>query len=305
GRLRRELGVLPPGDFRNCIVALADAEPLMTKLFQYRFSEGSGLDGHSFGNLFIVAMSGVVGSFEDAIKESGRVLAVRGQVLPSTLEHVVLSARLEDEATVRGESNIPSTGKRIKHVYLEPEGVAAYPEAVRALEEADLIVLGPGSLFTSVMPNLLVSGIADAIRRSRAMKVYICNVATQPGETDNFTVADHVDTLIRHVGPGLFQYVLANNNLRRRIPPGGPIHTVLPDGSLPAEVQLVAYDVINEENPLRHDPRKLSNGLMKLYYARAADAPVFREVVQGTNGHQPAGNGAAQVLSGPPAKDDR
>src|SRR5512133_510071 len=181
GRLRRELGVLPPGDFRNCIAALADAEPLMTKLFQYRFSEGSGLDGHSFGNLFIVAMSGVTGNFEQAIRESSRVLAVRGQILPSTLENVTLCAELEDADLVQGESKISESSQPIKRVYLEPEHPAAYPEAMRAILDADMIVVGPGSLYTSILPNLLVKDLLGAIKASRALKVYVCNIATQSG----------------------------------------------------------------------------------------------------------------------------
>lgn len=268
GRLRRELGVLPPGDFRQCIAALADAEPLMSRLLQYRFPEGSGLEGHSFGNLFIVAMSGVVGNFEDALRESGRVLAVRGQILPSTLENVTLSAILEDDVRLRGESMIPTTGKRIREVYLEPADVEAYPEAVRALEEAEVIVLGPGSLFTSVMPNLLVPGIADAVRRSKALKVYICNVATQVGETDGFTIADHVNTIFQHTSPDLFQYVLANGSRIQRIPAGAPIAAVEEIGELPESVRLLRTDVVNDANPLRHDPEKLSKAVMRLYYGR-------------------------------------
>lgn len=302
GRLRRELGVLPPGDFRQCIAALADSEPLMSKLLQFRFQEGSGLEGHSFGNLFIVAMSGVVGNFEDAITESCRVLAVHGQIFPSTLEHVTLTARLEDEATVRGESAIPSTGQRIKHVYLEPEEALAYPAAVRALEEADYIILGPGSVYTSVLPNLLVPGIAAAIQRSRALKVYVCNVATQPGETDGFTVADHVDTLFQHVGAGLFQYVVVNGNLRRRIPPGGPIQSVMPQGIIPAGVRLIQADVIDDGNPLRHDPITLSNALMKLYYSRAADLQVVPEPALASNGHSVTSEGVPQPVPGPNGK---
>lgn len=273
GRLRRELGVLPPGDFRQCIAALADAEPLMSKLLQYRFQEGPGLEGHSFGNLFIVAMSGVVGNFEDALRESGRVLAVRGQVLPSTLDNVTLSAILEDDVTMRGESNIPTTGKRIREVYLEPPDVKAYPEAVRALEEADIIVLGPGSLFTSLMPNLLVPGVADAIRRSKALKVYVCNVATQVGETDGYTIADHVNTIFQHTSPGLFHYVIANANRTQRIPTGAPIQAVQEQGNLASGVRMIRHDVVDNANPLHHDPEKLSQAILRLYFQRSVASP--------------------------------
>jgi len=179
GRLRRELGILPPGDVRNCIAALADAEPLMTKLFQYRFGDGSDLAGHSFGNLFIVAMSGVLGNFEEAIKQTSRVLAVRGQIVPSTLVDVTLEAKTEDEQTIQGEVNISESTSRIKEVCLQPPNPQACPEAIRAILDADMIVVGPGSLLTSVLPNLLVDGIRRAIKASSALKLYVCNVATQ------------------------------------------------------------------------------------------------------------------------------
>lgn len=265
GRLRREMGVLPPGDFRNCIAALADVEPLMTKLFQYRFSEGSGLEGHSFGNLFIVAMSGVTGNFEQAIQESSRVLAVRGHILPSTLANVVLSARTEDEATVHGESNIPHAGSRIRQVYIEPADARAHPEAVRALLEADLIVLGPGSLYTSILPNLLVKGIRDAIRASPALKVYVCNVATQKGETDGFSMGDHVIALECHVGKGLFDIVLANSNTAA-LPAEWGVHPVVGDGTPSGGAESIFADLVNEEYRLRHDHKKLAACLLRLYY---------------------------------------
>jgi len=264
GRLRRELGVLPPGDFRNCIAALADAEPLMTKLFQYRFSEGAGLKGHSFGNLFIVAMSGVTGSFERAINESSRILAVSGQILPATLTDVTLCARADDESTIQGECNIPLSGRRIKQVYLEPERVQAYPEAMRTLMEADLIIAGPGSLYTSILPNLLVEGIKEAVAASSALKVYVCNVATERGETDGFAVADHVEVLERHLGPGLFHYVIANSNTEAVLLPDWGANIVTVD-SKPSGVELIMADVVNEEYRLRHDPRKLAAALLRLY----------------------------------------
>src|SRR5438552_854770 len=188
GRLRRELGVLPPGDLRNCIAALAEAEPLMTSLFQHRFNGGSGLDGHSFGNLFIVAMTAVTGNFEEAVRETSRVLAVRGQILPSTLTSVTLEAMTEDDETIRGESSITERGTRIQEVRLLPANVQANPEAIRSILEADVVVCGPGSLLTSVLPNLLVDGIRQALAITQAAKIYVCNVATQHGETDGFTV---------------------------------------------------------------------------------------------------------------------
>lgn len=271
GRLRRELGVLPPGDFRNCIAALADAEPLMTKLFQYRFSEGSGLDGHSFGNLFIVAMSGVTGSFEQAIRESGRVLAVRGQILPSTIENVTLCAELVDEAHVAGESQISLSTKAIKRVYLQPEYPMAYPEAIRAILDADLIVVGPGSLYTSILPNLLVRDLASALLASNALKVYVCNVATQRGETDDFTVKDHVEALLRHLPENPFHFVLANDKVGAVLPSHWHVSQVDPSsGELRlAGTEMVQADVVDPKNPLRHDPKKLAQALMKLFYDKA------------------------------------
>lgn len=269
GRLRRELGVLPPGDLRNCIAAMADAEPLMTNLFQYRFTEGSELAGHSFGNLFIVAMSEVTGSFEEAIRHTSRVLAVRGQILPSTLANVTLYARTEDERTISGESNISSARSPLQEVYLQPADVQAYPEAIRAILDADLVVVGPGSLFTSVLPNLLVEGIGRALLVSKATKVYICNVATQPGETDAFTVADHLATLERHVGKSLFHFVLANSNPR-------PVHLVSNRLSQPVPIsegpldgaRLVLADVVSDDNTYHHDAKKLAAAVMRLYYER-------------------------------------
>ena len=273
GRLRRELGVLPPGDFRQCLVALADAEPLMTRLFQYRFNEGSGLEGHSFGNLFIVAMTAITGNFERALRESSRVLAVRGQILPSTLADLTLCAEFEDEDLVAGESQITRTRKKIKRIFFQPSRPPAYPEAIRAILEADLIVIGPGSLYTSVLPNLLVEDIARAIRASSAVKVYVCNVATQHGETDEFGVADHIRTLTRHVSPGIFDYVLANNNFNVQIPSewqASPVQLTGVVGNA-EQYRIVVADVVDAANPRLHDPRKLAQSILRIFYDRTQD----------------------------------
>jgi uncharacterized cofD-like protein len=280
GRLRREMGVLPPGDFRNCIAALADDEALTTQLFQYRFAalgaggaqapgrNGSGLDGHSFGNLFITAMAEVTGSFERALLESGRVLSIRGRVVPSTLQNVTLMADVLAEPAgvgrVEGESRIPQADGVITRVYLAPDDISAYPEAVRALLEADLIVAGPGSLFTSVLPNLLVADVARAIRASRATKVFVCNVATQRGETDGFDVGDHVEALEAHCEPGLFPIVLANNNLEVDFEPPRGVSLVAP-GTLPGSgCSVVESDLIDPTYPWRHDSEKLARMLISL-----------------------------------------
>jgi uncharacterized cofD-like protein len=273
GVLRRELGVLPPGDVRNCIAALADAEPLVTKLFQYRFEEGDGLAGHSFGNLFIVAMSGVTGNMEDAIRQTSRVLAVRGQIIPSTMEDVTLCARTSDARTIHGESRIgPAIGNgassRIREVYLVPANPPAHPEAVRAILEADLIVLGPGSLYTSVLPNLLVQGVKRSLIAAPAPKIYVCNVATQHGETDGFSVADHVAAIEDHVGRGVINYVLANDNTVDVIPKAEQSKPVRVDTPINNGIRLVATDVISEENYYHHDSTKLAEALMRIYEER-------------------------------------
>jgi uncharacterized cofD-like protein len=268
GRLRRELGILPPGDVRNCIAALADAEPLMTSLFQYRFREGSGLEGHSFGNLFIVAMSGVTGNFEEAIRETSRVLAVRGQILPSTLANVTLSATTDEEVTIHGESSITDSGSRIREVYIHPENAQANPDAIRAILGADLIVVGPGSLLTSVLPNLLVEGIRRAVELAPAPKVYVCNVATQYGETDSFAVSDHFNTLHRHVHTNLFRYVVANSNVEATLPDEWHSEPVRLDRTHLDGALVMAADVVSEENRYHHDPKKLADVLIRLYYER-------------------------------------
>jgi len=284
GRLRRALGVLPPGDFRNCIAALADDDALTTQLFQYRFpstlrqgsgqaslrtgGDGGGLNGHSFGNLFITAMAEVTGSFERAILESGRVLAVRGRVVPSTLQDVTLMADLRAEpvrvSRIAGESSITEAGGVIERIYLEPDDAPAYPGAVRALLEADLIVAGPGSLYTSVLPNLLVPDVARAVATSRALKVYVCNVATQRGETEGYSVGDHVAALEAHVGARLFPLVLANDNLDVDFdaPPG--VELVPVDFPPHARYRVVTADLIDPAHPWRHEGHKLARALLRL-----------------------------------------
>ena len=268
GVLRRELGVLPPGDVRNCIAALAEAEPLMTRLFQYRFNEGSGLEGHSFGNLFIVAMSGITGNFEEAVRETSRVLAVRGLILPSTLSHVTVHARTADGHEISGESNITLEGTRIDEVFLQPANVQANPETIRAILEADMVIVGPGSLLTSVLPNLLVDGIRQALAISQATKIYVCNVATQHGETDDFSVGDHFDTLVKHVGPGLFDYILANDNVGGPLPEAWHSTPVQVDTPIVDGARVITSDVVSEKNRYYHDSQKLAAAIFRIYNAR-------------------------------------
>jgi uncharacterized cofD-like protein len=273
GRLRRDLGILPPGDFRNNLVALSEVEPLMAELFQHRF-EGTGeLEGHSFGNLFLVAMTGVTGNFEQAIRESSRVLAVRGKVLPASLEDIELYAELQNGDIVRGESVIPRTPVPLKRVFMKPAHAPAYPEAISEIVNADIIVLGPGSLFTSIMPPLLVEDIARAVKNNRtAVKIYVCNVATQPGETDGYGVIEHVRALQNHCGTGLFDYVLYNSNLSGEtdIKPEWGVTAVKLDKTAThiPKVEFVQADVVRDDNPLRHDSTKLANAVMEIYQRR-------------------------------------
>ena len=198
GRLREEMGVLPPGDIRNCIAALADDEDLITKLFQYRFKSGEGLEGHSFGNLFLTALCSITGDLVRAVKESSNVLSIRGRVLPSTLDDMKLVAEMEDGRIIHGESNIPEAHGKIKRLFTDPQNCKALSDVITAIKDADLIILGPGSLYTSVIPNLLIKEISDEIANSNAKKIYVCNIMTQPGETDNYSVFDHVNAMIRH-----------------------------------------------------------------------------------------------------------
>lgn len=214
GRLREELGVLPPGDIRNCIAALADDEDLVTKLFQYRFKSGEGLEGHSFGNLFLTALCSITGNMVSAIKASSNVLSIRGKVLPSTLDDMRLGAEYEDGSIVRGESDIPEAHKKIKRLFIEPSDCKALNTVIEAIREADLIILGPGSLYTSVIPNLLIKEISEEIIKANAKKIYVCNIMTQPGESDNYTVSDHINALYKHAeSDKLIDAVLVNNSL--------------------------------------------------------------------------------------------
>ncbi|HEX2221311.1 MAG TPA: gluconeogenesis factor YvcK family protein [Candidatus Limnocylindria bacterium] len=266
GRLRQQLGIVPPGDIRNCIAALADAEPLMTQLMQYRFPSGSGLDDHAFGNLFIAAMTAVTGDFEEAVRESNRVLAVRGQVLPATTVPLSLSAILASGRRVDGQAAISEAGEPIDRVFIEPADVRANPEALERILEADMIVIGPGSLFSSVLPNLLISDIRDAVAAATGLRVYVCNVATQPGETERFTASAHLRTLFDHVGDGFVDYVLVNHAPQpRRLGPAG-FEPVAVDARRLEELPVVVVEenLLDDANPLRHDPARLAAALMRL-----------------------------------------
>jgi uncharacterized cofD-like protein len=276
GKLRAEYRILPPGDFRQCITALADVEPLMTTLFQHRFKEGS-LNGHSFGNLFIMAMAEITGDFEHAIRESGRVLAVRGQIVPSTLRDVTLIAEMADGQTRVGESSIPhpngdgdgnvAVATAIKRVFLQPEPTIN-PEAEEAILNAEMIIIGPGSLYTSILPNLVVDGMAEALKASPAIKVFVCNVATQPGETDAFRVSDHLKAIESHLGSNIFDFVVVNSNNNFTLPPSAQaagIRRVVYDPATVSQrsIHAVLVDVVNPRISTHHDPDKLARAIMK------------------------------------------
>ena len=270
GRLRQELGVLPPGDIRNCLVALADAEPLVAKLFQFRFQEGSELSGHSFGNLFITAMTKVTGDFDAAIKESSKVLAIRGSVVPSTLDKVTLTAERADGSKTIGESKIADSSSPIKRIYLIPSNCRPTNEAIEAIKKADCVILGPGSLYTSIMPNLLVGGVYQEIVASRAIKIYICNVMTQKGETEDYKASDHLKAILEHTTAGIVDYAIINT---ARIPDfalerykGEHSYPVVPDTENLKKMRckVIEAHLVNASDYVRHDSAKLSKMIIDL-----------------------------------------
>jgi uncharacterized cofD-like protein len=272
GRLREELGIPAVGDIRNCIVALADSEPLMGELLQYRFpGEGEGsLGGHTIGNLLLAAMASVQGDdFEEGVRQMNRVLAVRGQVVPATGTAVTLHARLLDGSEITGQSVI-ARSTRIDRVWLTPDNVAAGDDARRAIEEADLVVIGPGSLYTSIMPSLLLPELLAAVRASAALKLFVCNVATQQGETQGYDLADHVAALERHTGAGWMDVVLANNRFDARRPGdyfAEPVKLRWPPVAISAAPmpRLVLDDVVAPNNAHHHDPARLAAAVMHVY----------------------------------------
>ena len=272
GRLRRSQGIPPPGDIRNCLAALSNDEALMTQLFQYRFSDGNPeLDGHPFGNLFISALAEITGSFEEAVVESGRVLAVQGRVLPATLRDVRLVADIQlrqsiGEVRIEGESTIPKFPGDVQRVWLEPNNPAAYPQVIQAILASDLIVIGPGSLFTSILPNLLVPDLVAAIRASRALKLYICNVATQLGETEGYNCEEHIKVINAHVGESLFDIVVVNNKYEGKLSAGIEWVKSVPENE--SVYSIYQADLIDEVQPWRHDSKKLAKAIMDLYQER-------------------------------------
>lgn len=277
GRLRREIGVLPPGDIRNCLAALADEEKLLTELFQYRFQAGDGLMGHSFGNLFLTAMSDIAGDLEQAIAASSKVLAVRGEVLPATLSDVSLWAELADGRLIQGESSITKANGQILKIGCTPANPPALPRAAQALREADFMIIGPGSLYTSVIPNLLVPEIADAIANTEVPRIYVCNIMTQPGETDGYSVADHIRAIDRACGRPLFDAVVVQG----KVPSAKALIRYSQENSYPVVLdreavtqlgrRIVIANVMDEDENtglIRHNSQRLA-GMLLRWYGRA------------------------------------
>jgi uncharacterized cofD-like protein len=274
GRLRREYRVLPPGDIRNCMVALSQDEALLGRLFQYRFQEGRGLRGHSFGNLFLTALTHVTGDFAEAVRVSGEVLAIRGRIFPTTLENVSLQAVMADGKVVLGETRIAKSGKKIRRLSLRPRRVRPLPEVLEAIKQANLILVGPGSLYTSILPNLLVSGVAEAIEKSSATRVLVANLMTQPGETQGFSLADHVRVIYTHTRRKLFDWVVASN---QRISPevalrysrrgAEPVRVDIQDLQR-VGVRCLLDNLLEEHGVVRHNAARISQLLIEEFVER-------------------------------------
>ncbi|WP_301553454.1 gluconeogenesis factor YvcK family protein [Desulfuribacillus stibiiarsenatis] len=270
GRLRDEMDMIPPGDIRNVLIALADTEPLLEKLLQHRFNRGKNLSGHSIGNLLLAALQEITGDFKSGIREMSRVLAVRGQVIPVAEELIQLVAKMKDGRIIRGESSIPKANGTIQRVFLEPKDVAPTPEALQALQKADVIIVGPGSLYTSVLPVLMVQGITEAIRNSTASKVYICNVMTQPGETDRYTAYDHVKAIYEHVGYQLFDTIICHSGkvdeeVSKQYDEQGAAPVAVHKEKLERlGLKVIAKDLVKHQTYLRHDAKKVSQLILQV-----------------------------------------
>jgi len=270
GRLREQFDMLPPGDIRNCLVALADTEPLMRNLFQFRFKGSSELNGHSFGNLFITALSEVTGDFEKAIKESSKILSIRGRVIPSTTDKVVLKAEFDDGSVAEGESNITKSAKSVKRIFIDPHDCRPSQDVLEAINSADAVIFGPGSLYTSVIPNLLVKDISDAVISTKAIKVYICNVMTEHGETDRYTTLDHINAIARHASPKVVDYCIVNNakvpvQLLERYKNENKFPVIVNSKDMErAGYRVIEGEVISTKDFVRHDSEKLARIVINL-----------------------------------------
>lgn len=297
GRLRNDLGILPPGDIRNCLVALADCEPITQSLFQYRFKQSEELVGHNFGNLFIAALTKIAGDFETALYYASQVLAVRGRVLPSTLTDCTLVADDGNGNRVEGESQIPLKKCKIKNVSLEPKECPPHPDILEAIAQADLIILGPGSLYTSLIPNLLVDKVPEAIRKSKAQKFYICNIMTQQGETDNYTASQHLEAIKRHAGHVLVDYIIVNNKtISPKIASSygkEAANQVLVDLDKLKKlgVDVIEAPLLDENDVVRHNPHELARLIMEilLRYQGKKENLIFKFVpIKGWHKHESA-----------------
>ncbi len=273
GRLRSQFNIPPPGDIRNCLVALADAEPLMSELFQFRFKETGEFEGHNFGNLFILAMLKVTGDFEKAIRESSKILAIRGRVVPSTLKKATLVAQHADGTETTGESNISMVPSRIQRLYLQPQGCQASEDALFAVENSDAIVIGPGSLYTSILPNLLIENLSAAIARARAPKIYVCNVMTQTHETDGYTAFDHVNAIAEHARPDVMSHVIVNNGtipaaILAKYSKMGAVPVIADTDKISAlGYQVIEDNIVNTVDMVRHNPRRVSKLILEIINA--------------------------------------
>jgi len=270
GRLRKEFNILPPGDIRNCLVALSEDEALLSRIFQYRFETGGGLEGHNFGNLFVTALTAVTGDFAEAVRESSKILATRGTIFPATVSNVQLEALMSDGSTVFGETNITASQSRIVRLRMVPENAQPLAETLEAIAKADMITMGPGSLFTSLVPNLLVRGIPEAIAAARAVKVYICNLMTQANESLGLTAADHIRKLYEHAGAPIFDYALVNTapiseNLQAKYALEGASRIVVDRDAIESlGVRCVTGDFVGEGMVVRHATDRVATELLKL-----------------------------------------
>lgn len=269
GRLSKDFGILPPGDIRHCMTALADDESLLSELFDYRFQEGEDLKGHSFGNLFLLAMTDLCQSFSESLRKSSQILAIRGRVLPATLTPNTLFAKMRDGRTIEGESQIPEAKGKIVDVYLKPSNCQATEEVIGAIKQADAIILGPGSLYTSVIPPLLVKDIAEAVKDSNAPRIYVCNAMTQPGETDDYTAADHLQSINHHVNGKIADYIIVNmetpKSLRKKYEESGSIPIKVDSDRLRSmDVEVIEVNLVKEATSIRHDPDFLAETIMDI-----------------------------------------
>ncbi len=285
GRLREELGVPPPGDIRNCMVALSEDSLLLSKLFKYRFSGNGDLAGHSFGNIFLAALSDITGDFAEAVKLSSEILASKGHIFPATVSDVRIAARLTDGTIVNGETNIGRVGGRIERLYLEPETCEPMPEAIAAIAGADIITVGPGSLFTSLLPPLLVRGVAEAISKSPAEKVFVCNLMTQPGETDGFTARRHLEVIREYVTEFDFNHIIVNSEA---ITPAQAelylhegatqigVHGSITESTI-VGARLVSENLLESGEKVRHDPQKLARAVLGCAFAKAVSGEIEKK----------------------------